>query len=87
MHRAALRATDEVHHILQPPAHDVRHLELAGLLHADDPVVDCELAAPVRRAPGDDAAHDGVLARGLQRGADPFERKAHADPEVLGRTR
>ena len=87
MHGAALGAADEVHHILEPPAHDVRHLALVGLADADDPVVDPELAASVGRTSGDDAAHDGVLPHRLESGSDPFEREAHPDPEVLRRSR
>ena len=87
VHGAALRAADEVHHVLEPPAHDVRHLALVGLAHADDPVVHPELAASVGRTSGDDAAHDGVLPHRLQGGSDSLEREAHPDPEVLRRSR
>ncbi len=82
-----MRAPDQLHDIVQLPAHHVDQFLVGTLADGRDPVI--RLNAPVDggRAARDHVQHLDVVVLQLQRRADALVRQAHLDAVFLGLAR
>ena len=86
-HHGISRTADQIHHLIQSPAHDILNWTRFALTDPDDQVGRAELALLVRWARGNQAGDLGVLVVNLQHRADALERETHVDVKILGATR
>ena len=81
------RASDQIDHFVQAPAHDILDRPTFALANADDELRRFQFTLLVGRSSGNQSGDFGVLVFYLQHGTNPLKREAHIDVEVLGAAR